>query len=167
MDLYNKLMENIGTGLKRSLNEELEVPYQMTNPISMCDFIEAWDNDDYINGMKVRAYCHANIMEKIKEHREEYPELYDKDSEMRYFCVFGNWDYPNEFVSKDNWDYQNNILGNKLLEGSFGSRGMGANYYYIYWYDHGYLTNTGTNKSFKDTNWLMVMDPYVLKKLGY
>ena len=59
------------------LNEDFGKPYQMTDPVSMHDFIEAWEKDGKIDGIKVKPYCHEEMMEEILEDRELSDEFTD------------------------------------------------------------------------------------------
>ena len=158
------------------LNEDFGKPYQMTDPVSMHDFIEAWEKDGKIDGIKVKPYCHEEMMEEILEDREKHPNAYKEGGwdGTQYYCVFGRWDKENKWVYDKTWDYDDNILGNKV-KGSHGTKGIGHAFYYIYRYEHGYLITTGHYPSKKEDlhkpgkgcyyNWLLVMDDHVQSML--
>ena len=82
------------------LNEDFGKPYQMTDPVSMHDFIEAWDKDGKIDNVKVRPFCHEEMMEEIKQDREKNPNPYKEGGwdGTQYYCVFGRWDKENKWV---------------------------------------------------------------------
>ena len=159
------------------LNEDFGKPYQMTDPVSIHDFIEAIDKDGKIDNVKVRPFCHKEMMEEIKKDREKNPNPYKEGGwdGTQYYCVFGRWDKENKWVYEGNWNYDDNILGNKILDGSWGTKGIGGAFYYIYRYEHGYLITTGHYPSKEEDlhkpgkgcyyNWLLVMDDHVQSML--
>jgi hypothetical protein len=117
------------------------------------------------------------MMEEIKKDREKYPELYQEGeySGGEYYCVFGRWDKENPFVYEKTWDYDDCILGNHSDKGSFGTKGIGGAFYYIYRYEHGYLITTGHYPAKAEDlrkpgkgcyyNWLLVFDDHVSSML--
>lgn len=159
------------------LNEDFGKPYQMTDPVSIHDFIDAWDKDGKIDNIKVRPFCHKEMMEEIKKDREKNPNPYKEGGwdGTQYYCIFGRWDKENKWVYEGNWNYDDNILGNKMLDGSWGTKGIGGAFYYIYRYEHGYLITTGHYPSKEEDlhkpgkgcyyNWLLVMDDHVQSML--
>ena len=167
--LYEAVMLKFAKELKKRLNEDFGNPRLMTNPISMHDFIEKWDEDGKIDGIKVRPFCSEEVMEEIKKDAEKTPGPYKEGGwdGTQYYCVFGRWGEDNMFVS-DEWDYKENILG-KEVSGSHGVRGFGSSFWYINYYEHGYLVRTGVDSDKKSpkgyVNWLLVMDDYVQSRL--
>ena len=133
------------------------------NPVNWKKFVESFNDGSLVNKYpkyKASDFISKTLFSEIcKVIKENNLETIHKDyDDYNWYCIFGN---TNEKVKKQ-FDIDN-IIKNTKWDKTFGSRGIGENYYYIYMNDNMIIGRCSINNNGR---WILLADQNVFDDMN-